>query len=452
MSSTKAPARSSGYGGGRPIGAGLTLTILVVTFALNFMDRQILAILAESIKRDLALSDTQVGLLYGLAFAALFATVGIPIARYADRSDRARIVTWSLVLFSLMSAVCGLAANYWQLIGARIGVAIGEGGTNPASHSMISDLYPVERCSTAMAIFSLGPHIGVLGGFLIGGWVGQFWGWRAAFLVAGLGGLLFALPSFILLEEPTRRASDVSVPGLPIGTALRAITARASSRHLFAGATVFSVAAYAVIGWLPSLLIRGNGLSTAAAGSVLALVLGVAGGGGTLVGGALADRLGKGDPAWRLNLVAIVLLLMTPAWTAVFLATRTPAVLALLVLPGALLGFYLGPTFAMVQSLAEPKLRATAAALLLFLGSVFGLGLGPLAVGALSDALAPIAGPELPAHGLADRSAALRLGGISLPRCRANDRRGPGQRLGRRRGLSRRQRACPTRPRSTDRR
>jgi predicted MFS family arabinose efflux permease len=373
----------------------VTLSLLLGVFSINYMDRQILAILAQPIKTDLALSDVQVGLLYGAAFAVLYATAGMPIARHADRADRARIINWSLVFFSLMSAACGLAANYWQLIAARIGVAIGEGGTNPPSHSMISDLYPLDRRSTAMAVFSLGPHIGVLLGFLIGGWVGQFWGWRPAFVVAGLLGLIFAIPSWLYLREVPREnnATDV-VASVPIRSVLRTMTSQASGRHLLLGATVFSIAGYSVIGWLPALLIRSGGLGPGAVGSILALVLGVVGSAGTLLGGALADRLGKASPAWRLKLVAVVLLLMAPAWAATFLASTPATMVALLVLPGAFLGFYLGPTFAMIQSIVEPGMRATAAALLLFFINVVGLGLGPLVVGALSDALSSVAGPD----------------------------------------------------------
>ena len=169
-------------------------------FALNFMDRQILAVLAEPIKRDLALSDTQLGLLYGLAFAVFYSTLGIPLARLADRFDRARILTWSVALFSLMTALCGVAASYWQLLLARIGVGVGEAGTNPPSHSMIADLYPVDRRSTAMAIFALGPCLGVLLGFLVGGWLGQILGWRAAFLVAGVAGLVVAAAAHLAAQ------------------------------------------------------------------------------------------------------------------------------------------------------------------------------------------------------------------------------------------------------------
>lgn len=374
----------------------LTLAVLLSVFAINFMDRQILALLVEPIKTDMGLSDTQIGLLYGFAFAVLFATAGIPIARAADRGNRARIVNWALVVFSLMTAACGLATSYWQLLAARVGVAIGEGGTNPPSHSIISDLYPIERRSTAMAIFALGPHVGLLLGFLVGGWIAQLWGWRAAFLVAGLIGLLFAAVSFACLREPAARQVDGvdAVEPPPAVAVLQTLMRHASLRHVFAGAALFSIAVYAVVGWLPSFLIRGHGLSTGVVGTVLALVIGLLGGAGTMFGGWVADRLGARDPGWRLGAVAIALVVMAPFWTIVFLTSDTTILLALLAIAGALLGFYLGPTFAMVQSLVDPSMRATAAACLLFVFNIVGLGLGPLAVGVLSDALQPDFGPK----------------------------------------------------------
>lgn len=377
-------------------GPALTLTVLVGVFAANFMDRQILAVLVEPIKGDLGLSDTQMGLLYGLAFAALYATAGIPIARYSDRHNRARIINASLVIFSLMTAVCGLATSYWQLLAARIGVAIGEGGTNPPSHSMISDLYPIGQRSTAMAIFSLGPHIGLVFGFLIGGWAAQLWGWRSAFFIAGAGGLLLATVSFKLLREPERGrlCSATSPAPVPAREAMRTLWAVASLRHLVIGAVIFSIAVHALIAWLPSFLVRNHAMSIAEAGTILALYLGLVGAAVTLAGGILADYLGAGDATWRLRVIAIVLLAMGPAWALVFLIDHTALMLALLILPSASLGFYLGPTFAMVQSLVDPAMRATAAAFLLFLGNVVGLGLGPLAVGMLSEAIDPAFGPN----------------------------------------------------------
>jgi predicted MFS family arabinose efflux permease len=379
-----------------PAAAGrrLTLALLVAIFALNFMDRQIVAILAEPIKRDLNLSDTAVGLLYGLAFAVLYTTAGIPIARLADRRNRARIINASLVAFSLMSVACGLAATYWQLILARIGVAIGEGGTNPPSHSMISDLYPLGRRSTAMAVFSLGPHIGVVLGFLLGGWVAQVWGWRTAFYVAGAVGLVFAGASVKLLQDRQRGRLEgpAGAPPPPIERLLRRFVGQASLRHILLGGTAASIAVYAVVGWLPAFLMRSHGLGTAAAGSVLALILGLVGAAGTVASGVLADRLGARDAAWRLNVVAIALLVIACGWAGVLGAREAPGAIAALIVPGALLGAYLGPSFAMVQSLVEPAARATAAALLLFVANVIGLGFGPLLVGAISDVLEPTHG------------------------------------------------------------
>lgn len=381
----------------------LTLALLLCVFTMNFTDRQILAVLAEPIKSELRLSDTQLGLLYGLAFALLYTSAGIPIARLADRANRAWIVNGSLVLFSLMTAVSGLATSYWQLLAARIGVAIGEGGTNPPSHSMIADLYPAGRRGTAMAIFALGPHLGLLLGFMLGGWVAELMGWRAAFVLAGLLGLLLACVSIRFLRElPTRRwlADETTLAGqAPLRMVVRSICRGAAMRHLFAGAAVFSMAAYAVVGWLPSFLMRSHSLTMATAASVVALCLGLLGGAGTLLGGMLADRLGEREPAWRLRCVALALVIMAPAWAMIFLVTESGIALSLL-LAGACLGFYLGPTFAMVQSLAEPATRATAAAILLLVMNVVGLGLGPVAVGVLSDVLTPELGSDSLRHAL----------------------------------------------------
>jgi predicted MFS family arabinose efflux permease len=376
----------------------LTLALLLVVFALNFADRQILAILSEPIKREFGLSDAQVGLLYGFAFAVVYSIVGIPIARWADRANRARIINASLALFSLMTVACGLAGSYWQLVLARIGVGVGEGGTNPPSHSLIADLYPVHRRSTAMAVFALGPHAGIVLGFVLGGVVGQLWGWRAALITAGAAGLAVALVTNRLLQEPPREslhaATRRGAASPAVRTSLRSIFRHPSMRHMFIGGTVASIAAYAAIGWLPAFLIRSHGLGPAAAGSLLALLLGALGGAGTLLGGLLADRLGQRDPAWRLRVVAVAFFAVVPFWAAALLAGKLAATVALLIVPTAVLGVYLGPTFAMVQSLVEPTMRAFAAAVLLFVGSLVGLSAGPVVVGMLSDALRAAHGPE----------------------------------------------------------
>jgi predicted MFS family arabinose efflux permease len=328
----------------------------------------------------------------------VYSTVGIPIARWADRANRARIINASLALFSLMTIACGLAANYAQLLFARIGVAVGEGGTNPPSHSLIADLYPMHRRSGAMAVFALGPHAGILLGFALGGVIGQLWGWRAALIVAGALGLIVAGVTTRALKETARAGS--AADAAHAATSWRSVFRHASMRHLFIGGAVSSIAAYAAIGWLPAFLMRSHGLSTAAAGGVLALLLGVIGGAGTLAGGLLADRLGRRDAAWRLRVVALGFVVAAALWPAALAASEAHVAIAWLVVPAALIGFNLGPTFAMVQSLTTPSSRAFAAALLLLVGSLVGLGLGPVLVGALSDAL-------LAAHGVESLRVAL---------------------------------------------
>lgn len=372
----------------------MPLALLVAVFALNFMDRQIVAILSEPIKHEFGLSDAQVGLLYGFTFAVVYSAAGIPIARWADRADRARIINASLALFSLMTIACGLAASYAQLIAARIGVAVGEGGTNPASHSLISDLYPDGRRATAMGVFALGPNAGILLGFAFGGAIGQAWGWRAALIAAGATGLAFAALTTRILRDSPRRAAPHAPAPPEAGRALWSLFRHRSMRQLFIGGAVMSVAVYAAIGWLPAFLIRSHGLSTASAGVVLALLLGGLGAVGTLAGGWLADRLGARDAAWRLRVVAAAQLATVPFWLGALLAGQAATAIALLAVPAAALCFYLAPTFAAVQSLAEPATRALAAALLILVGSLIGLGIGPLAVGVLSDALHPAHGAD----------------------------------------------------------
>jgi len=347
------------------------------------MDRQLLAIFAEPIKRDLGLSDTQVAVLYGVSFALFYAFIGLPIARLADRSNRARIITWSLVLFSAMTGLCGLAGNFWHLLLARIGVGIGESGTGPASHSLIADLYPPGRRSTAMAFFSLGPHLGIVLAFFIGGSLAEILGWRHVFLIAASAGIALAAAAKLLLKEPPRTGGpEVVAPW----EACRALWRHRTLRHLFAGASVITAADYALLGWLPAYLIRSHGLTLGETGAVLALVVGVGGGIGTVISGLLADHLGRRDPAWRLRVVAIAWIISAPLWLIVFSKQSDVLMYSALVLAGSMIAFHMGPTFATVQSLVAPNARAFAASLLLLIANLAGLGLGPLIVGILSDA------------------------------------------------------------------
>lgn len=369
--------------------AGRTLAILLLVFAVNFMDRQLLAILIEPIRKELAFSDTAAGLLYGFTFVVFYTVLGIPIARAADRSNRSRIILWSLALFSAMTAACALAGSYWHLLLARIGVGVGEAGTNPASHSIIADLYPLERRATAMGIFAMGPNLGILLGFPIGGFVGQAFGWRAPFLVAGVAGLAMTAVCAYAMKEPERRnigRAPVQEGGTAVFDAVSAVWRQTSMRHLFIGCAVLDIAVSALVAWLPAFLMRAHGLALSMTGALLALVLGALGAGGTALGGWLADRLGARSPAWRLRTTAIVVLMMAPVWALAITADNNATALVALMISGALISFHLGPVFAMVQSLTSPRQRAITASLLLFFVNLVGVGIGPYVVGALSDA------------------------------------------------------------------
>ena len=371
------------------------LAILLLVFAINHLDRHIVAILIEPIKADLQLSDTQAGLLYGFTFALFYSVLGIPIARLADRANRSRIIVVSLMLFSVMTAACGIAASYWQLLLARVGVGVGEAGTNPPSHSMIADLYPLERRTTAMAIFALGPHVGLILAFVAGGSLAQSLGWRGALLAAGCCGLAVAAIAKLLLREPAREIPPSAQPReASILDAARSLWQHRSIRHIFAGCTIVSIPVAVLLGWLPSFLVRSHGYSVADAGLLLALTTGVIGGVGTLLSGVLADRLARRDPAIRMRCVAVACLVAIPAWATVFANFGASSMLVGVALGSALIAFHLAPSFAMVQSLAQPNHRALAAALLLFVANLVGTGFGPVIVGTLSDLLAAEHGRE----------------------------------------------------------
>jgi predicted MFS family arabinose efflux permease len=371
-----------------------TLAILVAVYACNFMDRQILAILKPAIKQELGLSDTQLGLLSGLAFTLFFATLGIPLGLWADRVRRTSLVAAALFLFSGMTALSSLARGFGSLLLARIGVGVGEAGTNPASHAMIADLYPPEERSRAMAVFALGPHLGLLLGLLLGGLVSHRYGWRAAFLAAGLPGLVLAALTYLTVDEPARLQGGPHGSG-PAGrtlvTTARAMWADPVFRHLIVGASLAGSIVLALLNWLPTFLARSHALPAGPSGVMLALIVGLGGGVGTWAGGWLADRLRARDRRWLLWVPALALAGSVPLWLAVCLAPTAGLALALMVLPGSLLGVPIGPSFAVVQEFVDPRRRALGAALFLCVTNLVA-GLGPLVVGLLSDLLEPTAG------------------------------------------------------------
>lgn len=273
---------------------GLTLTLLTLTYFFSYMDRQILAILQEAIKKDLKLEDWQLGLLAGLAFAVFYATLGIPVARIADRTNRKKIIAISLAVWSAFTAVGGLAQNFWHLLGARIGVGIGEAGSSPPSHSMIADLYPPEKRAGAMGIYSLGVVLGAAFGTFIGGLVASAYGWRMAMIVIGLPGILLAVIVWLFVVEPRRGMSEparADAPKMPmpsLGQGFASMLQSAPAVHLVLGVTLTSTIGYGLTAWGPSYIQRSLDLTARDIALYIALPGGVLGMLSAVFGGRLA--------------------------------------------------------------------------------------------------------------------------------------------------------------------
>ncbi|HEX4889707.1 MAG TPA: MFS transporter [Alphaproteobacteria bacterium] len=372
--------------------------ILSVVYLVNLTDRQILAILMQPIKQEMRLSDTELGFLGGIAFAIFYSVLGLPIARLADRYSRVNILVICLGLWSLMTAFCGLAQNFWQLLAARIGVGVGEAGGSPPSHSLIADYVPVESRSTALGIFAIGVPLGLLSGYLLGGWIEQLYGWRAAFLSIGLPGVILAAIVYFTLEEPPRGHSQggvkekASTP--PIMEVVRHMWAVPSFLHLSLGTALQAFATYSIYQWIPSFLSRSYQMQSGEIGMWLALVIGVGGVIGTFSGGYLADLLSKRDMRWQMWLPAICIFLAAPFCVGIYLSDTASLSLIFLFFPMILVNIWLGPGFSVTQTLAPVRMRAMASALLLFVLNIIGLGMGPQAVGIMSDLLAPAQGQE----------------------------------------------------------
>lgn len=386
---------------------GWTLALLTITYFFSFMDRQILAILLEAIKADLKLSDTQLGLLSGLVFAIFYATLGIPIARYADRANRRNIIAVSLALWSIMTALGGLAQNFTHLMLARIGVGVGEAGSGPPSQSIIADLYEPEKRASAMAIYSLGVILGGGIGMMIGGVVASAYGWRVALMVVGIPGVALALIVRLFVEEPRRGLSDGRSPAAPppvltqpqaragLLSGFASLWRNAPARHLVAGITITSLVGYAVTGWGPSYMQRSLGMTMLDVSRYVALPAALIGGGSALIGGWLCDRAAKRRGIYAQSYVVLVMkLLAFPFAIAFYFIDNLTLALGSYFVAAIFAGAYIGPTYAMIQHLAPLQMRATWAALTLLTTSLLGLGLGPFLVGQISDLLRPTYGDQ----------------------------------------------------------
>lgn len=380
-----------------PFRAKAMLALLVLLYVINYIDRQILAVLLEPIKQDLGASDTAMGLLTGLAFALFYTTAGIPIARVSDRGSRRNVIMLGVIVWSAMTAACGLARSFWQLALARVGVGIGEATLSPAAHSLIADAFPPERRSTALAIYNIGGNIGIMLGFMLGGFIGEVFGWRVAFFVVGLPGLAAAGLVRWALYEPDRGRlegirDDASSPG--ILEVFRHMTRQRTFRHLCLSASLYSFAAYGFTIWGATFLIRVHDMSLSDTGVAMGLIQGLGGGLGTYVGGRLADHGARNDERFLVWVPALGGLLSIPLLAVFLFAPHLGLALGAYAVAMVLSVFFIGPCYAIAQSLARLRMRAQAAAMLMFSINLIGLGIAPLAVGVLNDAMASTYGGE----------------------------------------------------------
>jgi len=366
------------------------LGLLVVVYVFNFIDRSILGILVEPIKQDLGVSDTMMGFLGGIAFATFYTFLGIPIARMADKGSRRNVLSVCLALWSAATALCGLAQSFIHLLAARIGVAVGEAGGSPPSHSMISDMFPPERRATALAIYALGIPIGTMLGNLGGGWINEAFDWRSAFFVVGLPGIMLALIVRFTLKEPPRGAAEgVEIAGgdaPPVSEVFKYLWARRSFRYMAIGGSLHAFVGYGISYWIPAMFNRSHGLSTGEMGTAL-FYLGFASVAGTFLGGYLGDRLGKRDTRWYLWLPGLATLVSVPFSAFVYLNPSPYTALWVLAIPYFFGAYYLGPTFSLTQGMVGLRMRALASSILLFILNIIGLGLGPQFTGIASDVL-----------------------------------------------------------------
>ncbi len=391
----------------------LVLGLLLAAYTFNFIDRTIIATIGPKIREDLGLTSTQIGLLGGLYFALLYTTLGIPIARLAERFSRVSIISTAVVIWSGFTALCGMAGSFAILAACRFGVGIGEAGLSPPAHSLISDYFEPRKRASALGVYSFGIPLGTMFGAVAGGWIAQNFSWRMAFMLVGLPGVLIALMIKLAIREPPRGHSEreaeeparnvdeltpVAVPASKrhwLAEEMREMTAVARALftswpvvNMILGITLASFGAYGAGQFVPQYFRAAYHLDLAMVGLIVGLVAGLSTGLGTLVGGFLTDRMSRRSPAWYALTPAIGLTIATPIY--IFAYTRPTwqgAALALLV-PGVFHYTYLAPTFGVIQNMVEVRRRATAAALMLFFLNLIALGGGPPFTGWLIDRFA----------------------------------------------------------------
>jgi len=377
--------------------AHYVLGVLFLVYVINFIDRQVLSVFIGPIKEEFGVSDTAMGLLVGLAFALFYTIAGIPIARWADRGNRRTIIALGLTVWSAMTVTCGLARSFVQLALARVGVGVGEAAGSPPAHSLISDYFPVEKRATAMGIYSWGIYVGSALAYLGGGYLRTHFDWRTAFIVLGIPGLLVALLVRFTVREPPRGYSEkvaVAAEAATFGETLAHLLSCRSWVYLVAGTCFLSLTGYGVLMWGYEFFGRIHAMPPMTIGMWMAGIVGIGGSIGSYSGGALADRLGRHDPAWYMRLPALVTAVSVPLAVAFLMAESSAAAMSFFFVFYILANFYVPAMHTINQNLSKLRMRATAAAILLFIVNLVGAGAGPFVVGLLNDVFAASYGQE----------------------------------------------------------
>lgn len=382
--------------------SGYVLVILTLAFTFSFADRQLMTILLEPVKAEFGASDTAMGMLAGLAFVLFYATLGVPIARLADRGSRRTVIAVSIALWSLMTAACGLATSFWALAAARVGVAVGEAGGTPASQALLADYYPPRQRSTVLGIYATGTQLGICLGLFGGAVLAHYFGWRLAFIGLGLPGLALALVVRYTVAEPPRIIAAAQPPLL---ITLRDILRGRAYRLLALAAALASLAGYGFATWLPSFLVRVHDVPLLHAGLMLGVGSSLGGLAGAVCGGWFCDRMVRRDRVWQLRIPALAVLLSLPVLAAFLLwpqqqrwqlgGLTLPVAALFIPINAFLVAAWIGPIYAAVQNLVAPAQRAQALALLSLITNLIGCGAGPLSIGLLSDWFAPAGAASL---------------------------------------------------------
>jgi MFS transporter, Spinster family, sphingosine-1-phosphate transporter len=387
------------------------LVVLLIILASNYVDRLALGLLLQEIKTDLALTDTQLGFLSGIAFALFYAVMGIPIARWADRGNRVTIIASSAALWGIAVSLCGVATSFIQLLLIRVVIGIGEAGCKPPALSLISDYFSRAERPKAVSRYMLGYPLALVIGYLSAGWLNELYGWRVTFIILGVPGVLLSLLAGLTLREPRRHAdvaaslaisqtATASAPQDDLKTTISALWCNRAFRHVAVCFSLVSFFSYGITLWLPGFFVRSHGFSTGELGTWLAVAYGVGGGLGTVLGGLLATRYMANNEGLQLKYIALLYAVLAVLKACVYIAPdrySAFAIFTMTVIGGAMGN---GPIYAATQTLVPAQMRAMSIAVVLFFANLLGAGFGPLVVGLLSDVLRPMVGEESLRYGL----------------------------------------------------